>query len=44
MMYSSAFSTNPGLAPLSGIENAVAFHSYGDMPPWGKGPDPSEIQ
>ena len=31
----------PSLAVLDALEHA---HSYGDMPPWGKGPDPGRIQ
>ena len=28
---------------VEGIENAVNFYSYGDMPPWGKGPVQGKI-
>jgi hypothetical protein len=28
---------------LPGMENAEQFYSYGDMPPWGKGPKQGPI-
>ncbi|KAG7343213.1 cyclophilin type peptidyl-prolyl cis-trans isomerase [Nitzschia inconspicua] len=43
------FGTNPWETPFGYVEpddvaNVVAkWHSYGDMPPWGQGPDPSLI-
>ncbi|KAL7566453.1 hypothetical protein ACA910_000931 [Epithemia clementina (nom. ined.)] len=39
--------TNPWETPFgiveSGMENAKQFYSYGDMPPWGKGPVQGKI-
>lgn len=39
--------TSPWETPFGivedGIDNAIRFYSYGDMPPWGAGPDPNEI-
>jgi lipopolysaccharide export LptBFGC system permease protein LptF len=29
---------------ISGMEHAQQFYSYGDMPPWGKGPQQGEIK
>ncbi|KAL3910738.1 MAG: hypothetical protein SGILL_007573 [Bacillariaceae sp.] len=43
------FGTNPWETPFGfvdpeDVKNVVgAWHSYGDMPPWGKGPDPQKI-
>ena len=39
--------TNPWETPfgevVEGMENAINFYSYGDMPPWGKGPVQGKI-
>ena len=44
---SRALGTNPWETPfgevVEGIENALNFYSYGDMPPWGKGPVQGKI-
>ena len=43
------FGTNPWETPFGyvdpeDVKNVVgAWHSYGDMPPWGQGPDPQKI-
>lgn len=28
---------------VEGMENAINWYSYGDMPPWGKGPKQGKI-
>lgn len=44
---SKALGTNPWETPfgqvIEGMENAQQFYSYGDMPPWGKGPKQGQI-
>lgn len=44
-----AFGTNPWETPFGRVSDAASlavvgsFFSYGDMPPWGKGPDPNRL-
>jgi len=44
---SKSFGTQPWETPIGevikGIENVKNFYSYGDMPPWGKGPEQGKI-
>eukprot|EP00977_Amphora_coffeiformis_P013893 scaffold3782_cov170-Amphora_coffeaeformis.AAC.12 len=39
--------SNPWETPFGvvedGIDNVIRFHSYGDMAPWGQGPNPHQI-
>ena len=44
MAYMTLFGQVVGKASLAVLDALEHAHSYGDMPPWGKGPDPGRIE